>query len=144
MTDDAPELRLPCRLIGCTRCCIGTQMELTREDIERLEKLGYRREEFAVCEDGVCRLRNVDGRCYFLGEDGCRVYEYRPLGCRIYPAVCVEGEGIAIDSYCPLAGLALRMLRENPGLVERIAAVISEKLGIECPPRLLGVVRLSE
>ena len=139
-----PELRLPCRLIGCTRCCVETQMELTRDDIERLERLGYRREEFAVCENGVCRLRNVEGRCYFLSEDGCRVYEHRPLGCRVYPAVCVEGEGIAIDSYCPLASLALRILRENEELVRKIAEAITEKLGVKCPPRLLGFIEVRE
>jgi len=35
-------------------------MELSSKDIERLEETGYRREEFAVIEDGVTRLRNVD------------------------------------------------------------------------------------
>jgi Fe-S-cluster containining protein len=43
-------------------------MELSNKDIERLEKKGYRLEEFAVIEEGIVLLRNVDGYCYFLSR----------------------------------------------------------------------------
>ena len=49
-------------------CCEETMMELSRVDIERLEEYGYRLEEFAVIADGVARLRNVDGYCYFYSR----------------------------------------------------------------------------
>lgn len=135
-----PELRLPCRSIRCSKCCIETQMELSEDDIRRLERLGYKRDDFAVCENGSCRLRNVNGRCYFLGENGCRVYEHRPLGCRIYPVVCVEGEGLAVDAYCPLALVALRKLREDAHLVKSIAEAVARHFRIECPARVLGLI----
>ena len=136
-----PELRLPCREKQCVKCCIATQMPLSERDIERLERLGYRREEFATRVEGEWRLRNINGRCYFLDpERGCRVYQQRPLGCRLYPAVCVEGEGIAVDAYCPLYLTALKILADNEELVKRIARAISEEFGVECPPRLLGLV----
>lgn len=76
-------------------------MELLESDIERIERLGYDRREFIRHVDGIPRLRNVDGRCVFLGRDGlCTIYPYRPLGCRIYPVV-TDGRRVFIDGICP-------------------------------------------
>jgi hypothetical protein len=79
-------------------------MELSSEDIARLEGAGYRREEFAVVGDGVTRLRNVDGWCcfYSLADKKCRVYGKRPLGCHLYPVVYLMDEGAVIDELCPM------------------------------------------
>jgi Fe-S-cluster containining protein len=78
-------------------------MELASDDIKRLEEAGYRREEFAVMDDGAIRLRNVDGRCYFysLADKKCRVYGKRPLGCYLYPVVYLVNEGAIVDGLCP-------------------------------------------
>jgi Fe-S-cluster containining protein len=79
-------------------------MELSSEDIKRLEETGYRLQEFAVTDDdGVTRLRNVDGYCYFysLADKKCRVYGKRPLGCYLYPVVHLENEGTIVDELCP-------------------------------------------
>jgi len=79
-------------------------MELSSKDIERLEKKGYRREEFAVIAGGVARLRNVGGWCYFysLADKKCRVYGKRPLGCYLYPVVYLMNEGAVVDELCPM------------------------------------------
>ena len=79
-------------------------MELSSRDIKRLEKAGYRREEFAVADDGVTRLRNVDGWCYFysLADKKCRIYGKRPLGCYLYPVVYMADEGAVVDELCPM------------------------------------------
>jgi Fe-S-cluster containining protein len=79
-------------------------MELSGKDIERLEETGYRLEEFAVINDGVTRLRNVDGWCYFysLADKKCLVYRKRPLGCYLYPVVYLVNEGAIIDELCPM------------------------------------------
>ena len=79
-------------------------MPLTNEDIERIEKLGYRRQEFAVKVDGIYRLRNIDGKCYFLDESNrCRIYDHRPIGCRIYPVILdVETNRAIVDDLCPM------------------------------------------
>jgi len=68
-------------------------MELSSKDIKRLVEAGYRREEFAVIDDGVTRLRNVDGWCYFysLADKKCRVYGKRPL-VMLSLSCCVSGE----------------------------------------------------
>jgi len=79
-------------------------MELSSEDIERLEEMGYRREEFAVIDSDVIRLRNVEGCCYFysLADKKCRVYGKRPLGCYLYPVVYQVNEGAVVDELCPI------------------------------------------
>ncbi|MEM3874292.1 MAG: YkgJ family cysteine cluster protein [Candidatus Bathyarchaeia archaeon] len=92
------------RCSGCGECCRETEMELSGEDIKRLVDAGYSPEDFIIICDGVPRLRNVDGWCYFYSKaiKGCRVYRIRPLGCRLYPVVYVDGEGITLDELCPM------------------------------------------
>jgi Fe-S-cluster containining protein len=79
-------------------------MELSSEDIERLEEMGYRLEEFAVTADGVTRLRNVDGYCYFYNcaNKKCKIYKKRPMGCYLYPVVYLTNEGAIVDELCPM------------------------------------------
>ncbi len=136
------EVMVPCTRIRCHKCCIETMMELSESDIERIAGLGYRIEDFAVKgEDGVYRLRNVNGHCVFLTAEGkCSIYEHRPLGCRLYPVVCVEGEGLGVDQECPLAYRVLETLKSDKQIVAAIAAVISREFRVRCPPRLVGLV----
>jgi len=79
-------------------------MELSSEDIMRLVGAGYSPEDFIVVRGGVPRLRNVDGWCYFYNpaDKKCRVYGIRPLGCRLYPVIYVDGEGVTLDRLCPM------------------------------------------
>lgn len=111
MGSDPLELKLPCRLPSgkfCAKCCYDTEMPLTRRDIERIKRLGYPEEYFvAKGRDGIPRLKNINGHCVFLDpETGkCRIYPWRPLGCRLYPLVCMPGYGVIIDPECPLASM---------------------------------------
>ncbi len=84
-------------------------MPLTMEDIRRIEALGYPRDLFVTVRDGIPRLRNRDGKCVFLGDDGrCIIYEHRPMGCRLYPVIQVD-DGCGVDyEYCPYAHLITR------------------------------------
>ena len=79
-------------------------MELSSKDIKRLVETGYRLEEFAVMNDGVTRLRNVDGWCCFYSpaDKKCRVYRKKPLGCHLYPVVYLVNDGAIIDELCPM------------------------------------------
>jgi len=92
------------RCSNCGKCCEKTEMELSSYDVKRLEEAGYRREEFAVIDGGVARLRNVDGLCYFysIADKKCRIYEKRPLGCHLYPVVHLVNEGAIVDELCPM------------------------------------------
>jgi Fe-S-cluster containining protein len=79
-------------------------MELSFDDIKRLERTGYCQKEFAVMDDGTIRLRNIDGRCcfYSLTDKKCQVYGKRPLGCHLYPVVYLANEGAIVDELCPM------------------------------------------
>ncbi len=107
---------------GCHLCCIETEMILTEDDARRLESLGYRREEFAEFRDGFLRLRNVDGRCFFLRDGRCSVYEHRPMGCRAYPVVFdLDGGRCTLDPLCPASHTVSREeFREGCSIVRRV------------------------
>jgi Fe-S-cluster containining protein len=53
-----------------------------------------------VFRGGERRLRNIEGRCYFLEPDGCSVYEDRPAGCRFYPLVADMRGQVKVDPGC--------------------------------------------
>ncbi|MEM3580743.1 MAG: YkgJ family cysteine cluster protein [Candidatus Bathyarchaeia archaeon] len=92
------------RCLRCGKCCRETEMELSSDDIKRLMDAGYHPEDFVVVRDDTPCLRNVDGWCYFYSpaEKRCRVYRIRPLGCRLYPVIYVDGKGVALDDLCPM------------------------------------------
>jgi hypothetical protein len=91
-----------CLRYGCNFCCIDTKMPLTKLDIKRICDLGYQESDFVILIDGEKRIRNVEDECFFLKENKCNIYPYRPVGCRIYPLVLYEESGRAvIDTDCP-------------------------------------------
>lgn len=92
------------KCLSCGLCCRSTEMTLTPSDIKRLELLGHRREEFSIREGRFYKLRNVNGWCYFYRSGRCSVYDYRPIGCSLYPIVIdLDRLEIYVDEYCPLA-----------------------------------------
>jgi Fe-S-cluster containining protein len=88
-------------------CCTETEMTLTRKDAERIEALGYKKEDFMVrVMAGFCELRNVDGHCFFYDTETkkCRIYENRPEGCRYYPIIYdTRKRKCVLDTDCPSA-----------------------------------------
>lgn len=92
------------RCTRCGTCCQETEMLLSKEDILRLEKKGYPKESF-VCfdKDGYAILRNNHGHCVFYNPEKlqCNVYPERPSGCRVYPVIYDEAQGIVADTICP-------------------------------------------
>jgi len=133
-----------CRLPSgrfCALCCYNTEMPLTEEDIARLEALGYQRSEFAVLgEDGVHRLRNVDGHCFFLdpATGACRVYWAKPEGCRLYPLVYDAEQGrVVVDPECPAADSIPSWVVEK--YASRVEVLVEKVYGA----RALGARRVS-
>jgi len=90
--------------LNCGICCEETMMELSVDDIKRLEDKGFRLEDFTVQNDGVTQLRNVGGYCYFYNraDKKCKVYADKPIGCCIYPVVYLVNEGMIVDELCPM------------------------------------------
>jgi len=80
-------------------------MPLTMEDIRRITALGFKVDEFAIFNGYYWQLRNINGHCYFLNPktNKCKIYPYRPIGCKIYPIIYIENIGVSVDSECPMA-----------------------------------------
>ena len=105
----------------CGRCCMDVEgwdrrVLLLEKDINRLEeagKTGFSEE----AHDGrfVAVMKKDDGKCVFLDENGCTVYEDRALLCRMYPFY-VEQQGdiylIGVDNACPGIGRGKRLTEE--------------------------------
>lgn len=110
----------PCLRHHCITCCIETEMPLAEDDIERIEKLGYKRRDFAVEAEGETRLRNLAKSCFFLKEDKCRIYDSRPEGCRIYPLVYdVDSHKFVFDTVCPHSA-EFKATREDKDRLKRL------------------------
>lgn len=78
-------------------------MLLSNQDIKRLEKQGNSKDLFVLFDDeGYARLRNTKGHCVFYNvkDHSCRVYRWRPEGCRLYPVVFDEENWIVLDHEC--------------------------------------------
>lgn len=79
-------------------------MLLSNVDIELLEKAGHERGEYVrLDKKGYAKLRNRNGYCVFYdsAKHRCKAYRYRPLGCRIYPVIYSEEDGVVVDDLCP-------------------------------------------
>jgi Fe-S-cluster containining protein len=88
----------------CGICCKKTEMLVSEEDIRLLEKAGCsQKKSIYFTKQGYARLRNRQGYCVFYDpkKHQCNVYRHRPLGCRIYPVIYSEEEGVIIDDLCP-------------------------------------------
>jgi len=96
-------------------------MPLSNLDLNRILKLGYELECFAVKTGGEWRLKNNSGRCVFLIEERCGIYPHRPEGCRLYPLVYDETlKKAVIDPLCPYGHL----FRVQKNDVERLKTLV--------------------
>jgi len=105
-------------------------MELSSEDINKLEEKGFRLEEFTVIDDGVTRLRNVDGYCYFYSRanNRCKIYEKKPIGCYLYPVVYMANEGAMVDGLCPMGHtISEQELRTKERILEKLLKKIDNE-----------------
>ena len=89
-----------------TSCCRDVNILLSPYDIIRMKRrLGLSSTEFLarytktlVAPKTALRAVQLrmdeesERRCYFVGADGCAIYEDRPWSCRIYP-LDVDGDG---------------------------------------------------
>jgi Fe-S-cluster containining protein len=96
------EIRNTCLEHGCVKCCLNTEMLLSSSDLVRIRGLGFSEDFFVVKKNGNRQLKNLSGRCVFHNGQRCTIYDYRPEGCRLYPAIFDEDVGETdLDSYCP-------------------------------------------
>ncbi len=123
------EVVLDCLKINCHKCCEETEMQLSKHDIRRIEKLGYKVDEFSEIKDGVRVLKNVNGKCFFLRNGKCSIYEFRPFGCKLYPIVWdVERKRAVVHDFCPLANSVskLTLKKVERALKKHIQSIFNE------------------
>jgi len=81
---------------------MNTQMLLSNSDIARIKDHGFPENSFVLERNGSRQLKNLSGRCVFHDGKRCTIYDYRPEGCRLYPAVFDENkEKVILHQYCP-------------------------------------------
>jgi hypothetical protein len=115
----------------CGVCCEKTEMMLSSADVNRLEGMSYDRQKF-VRQDrhGFVRLRNRRGFCVFYDVERCRcrIYKHKPLGCRVYPVIYSEREGIIVDDLCPMKSTVSKIELKMKGkkLIEFLQKIDAE------------------
>ena len=90
--------------LECGDCCLETEMLLSKKDIDRLEKKGFKSKYFSrQNNEGYVVLKNRKGHCIFFDveQKRCKIYEDRPMGCRLYPIIFDDMKGIIADTLCP-------------------------------------------
>ncbi|MFP3985843.1 MAG: YkgJ family cysteine cluster protein [Candidatus Bathyarchaeia archaeon] len=117
--------------LHCGLCCEKTEMMLSNTDIERLERLGLDRQKFVGYDrHGFARLKNRRGLCVFYDIEKCRcqIYRHRPLGCRIYPVIYSQQEGIVVDNLCPMQNTIskIELKREGKKIMELLQRIDNE------------------
>lgn len=70
--------------VRCGNCCRLGFIELTDEDIRRIEGEGHMG-FYNLTKSGEKKLKKSDGKCVFLVGDSCSIYESRPEVCRRFP-----------------------------------------------------------
>lgn len=91
-------IRFQC--VECGICCADTlehtrEIRVTRGEAERISnEVGLKVSDFAIqttnAEPYPLRMKKNDGKCFFLDNDRCMIYEARPLTCRFYPFSMVQ------------------------------------------------------
>lgn len=104
---------------------------LSQKDIENISDLGFNKNDFYFLDiDGFFKLRNINGDCFFLDENQCKIYTSRPQGCRFYPIIFDLNLNKAIlDDECPLISTIQNKTVQsfNKDLQKFIQKLIEEK-----------------
>jgi uncharacterized protein len=87
------------RCTSCGDCCRFKVIPIEKEDVKKLEAAGYK--DFYE-KKGELRLKRLNGKCFFLKDDKCSVYEHRPTVCMEFPFFTEYGIGYARNiRFCP-------------------------------------------
>ena len=126
------------RCKNCGLCCLETEMALSEKDIERIMK-NYppeiKKKDFAILNDeGYYQLINIESRCYFFDEmnKSCRIYEFRPTGCKFYPLIFDhEINECIFDNTCPRPHLFYQNKKKKRKTCQKIRKFIEIDLKLE-------------
>lgn len=75
--------------VCCGNCCRFRTVDVTCEDIERIEAAGHK--DFYEEHAGGYRLKHEKGRCVFVKDDLCSIHDIKPELCRKFPFFTLYG-----------------------------------------------------
>jgi Fe-S-cluster containining protein len=123
---------------NCGECCLKTEMILSNSDTESIMKNSPKiliKEDFAfINKDGFFQLKNVKNHCIFLDFPlkQCKIYEYRPQGCRFYPLIFNFQEKKCIfDKDCPRSNLFYQKNTELKSKCKNLRRFLIQELGLK-------------
>ena len=100
------------RCKDCGKCCLDTEMILSQNDIKLIMQFHrniIKEKEFAFMNNSKqFQLKNKNGHCIFYDPSlkTCKIYEYRPQGCRFYPLIFdLDRRKCKLDEVCPRSNL---------------------------------------
>jgi len=82
------DTRFSYRCTRCNSCCVDKRIQVNPYEIARLARnrgvsTAEARKTFTTANSAL--RQQEDGRCIFLGDQGCTVHADRPLVCRLFP-----------------------------------------------------------
>ena len=121
-----------CKSLCCHNCAVLTHDEVSelvtnarkKYDIELDPKRYFRS---VKGEHGsYFAVKMIKGRCIFLNKEArCRIYECRPVLCKLYPVIDVD----AIDERCPMAK---RLSKDEIAVLKKMyEEEVDEKIKVE-------------
>ncbi|TFG28940.1 MAG: YkgJ family cysteine cluster protein [Promethearchaeota archaeon] len=120
----------------CGKCCLETEMMLSKDDIHlilRHSTNNLKREDFTIKIQGYFQLKNINGHCIFFDYSNktCRIYPFRPQGCRFYPLIYYKDtQSCLFDEDCPRKNLFYKSNHEFEKICKRLKKYVREKLKI--------------
>ena len=105
-------------------------MILSKYDIEKIKKIGFKKDFFVRKDNGFFKIKNKNGRCVFHNGKKCLIYDIRPEGCKLYPLVFSDEYDCAVvDNECPYGrffNFNSKDIKKLYDLIELIKSEISE------------------
>lgn len=122
---------------NCGKCCIETEMLLSNQDIELVINKSVdqlNRDDFALKNiEGFYQLKNVEGHCFFFNiySKNCKIYNYRPQGCRIYPLIYdFQTEKCMLDKDCPRSNLFYKKRNHFTTICKKLKNFLKKQLNL--------------
>jgi Fe-S-cluster containining protein len=85
-------------------------------------------------EKGMLQLRNIDDHCIFFDPTckSCKIYDFRPKGCRFYPLVYdLNAKKCFLDDDCPRRNLLYQDRLELKDICTKMRTFLRKELHLK-------------
>ncbi|NVM35896.1 MAG: YkgJ family cysteine cluster protein [Candidatus Lokiarchaeota archaeon] len=123
---------------NCGKCCLETEMILSSEDIELINKNlndNIGEGDFVFKNNNKhFQLKNIEGHCKFLDlfSKKCKIYEFRPQGCRFYPLIYdINKKKCIPDEDCPRTNLFYINIQDLKNACQNLKIFLEKQLNMK-------------